>query len=149
MKKTILLAVVAMLSFPAFSQQQQAPQSRRQEMNPEQMATIQTQRLQQELQLDSLQYQAVFLMNYSDAMAMQDSMKVRRERGDSGERTRPTDEERQAREAAMKKRQETRNENMKQILTEEQYNKYLEYTEKQSKNRRPEGGRRGAPRGEQ
>lgn len=112
-------------------------------MNPEAMALAQTKNLQEVLQLDSVQYQAVFLMNYSDAMAMQDSMKARRERAArDGKRVPPTDEERKARAEVMKKRMEIRNEQMKQILTEEQYNKYLEYQKKSMRNgRRPRGGR--------
>lgn len=133
-----------MVAVTAFSQERQRDgKARRQQMNPEAMALAQTRNLQQILQLDSIQYQAVFLMNYSDAMAMQDSMKARRERADrDGKRVPPTDEERKARAEVMKKRMEIRNEQMKQILTEEQYNKYLEYQKKSMRNgRRPRGGR--------
>ena len=133
-----------MVAVTAFSQERQRDgKARRQQMNPEAMALAQTRNLQQILQLDSVQYQAVFLMNYSDAMAMQDSMKARKARADrDGKRVPPTDEERKARAEVMKKRMEIRNEQMKQILTEEQYNKYLEYQKKSMRNgRRPRGGR--------
>ena len=133
-----------MVAVTAFSQERQRDgKARRQQMNPEAMALAQTRNLQQILQLDSVQYQAVFLMNYSDAMAMQDSMKARKARADrDGKRVPPTDEERKARAEVMKKRMEIRNEQMKQILTEEQYEKYLEYQKKSMRNgRRPRGGR--------
>ena len=144
MKKTILLVVAMIVAVTAFSQERQRDgRARRHQMNPEAMALAQTRNLQEVLQLDSVQYQAVFLMNYSDAMAMQDSMKARKERADRhGKRVQPTDEERKARAEVMKKRMEIRNEQMKQILTEEQYNKYLEYQKKSMRNgRRPRGGR--------
>ena len=144
MKKTILLVMAMMVAVTAFSQERQRDgKARRQQMNPEAMALAQTRNLQQILQLDSVQYQAVFLMNYSDAMAMQDSMKARKARADrDGKRVPPTDEERKARAEVMKKRMEIRNEQMKQILTEEQYEKYLEYQKKSMRNgRRPRGGR--------
>ena len=144
MKKTILMAVAMIVAVTAFSQERQRDgRARRHQMNPEAMALAQTRNLQEVLQLDSVQYQAVFLMNYSDAMAMQDSMKARRERADrDGKRVPPTDEARKARAEVMKKRMEIRNEQMKQILTEEQYKKYLEYQKKSMRNgRRPRGGR--------
>lgn len=151
MKKTFLLVIAMMVAVTAFSQERQrGGKARRHQMNPEAMALAQTKSLSEALQLDSIQYQAVFLMNYSDAMAMQDSMKARRDRSDrDGKRVQPTDEERRARAEVMKKRQEVRNEQMKQILTEEQYNKYLEYQKKIMRGGRQFGGPRdeGRPRG--
>lgn len=143
MKKTFLLVIAMIVAVTAFSQERQrGDRARRHQINPEAMAMAQAKSLQEALQLDSVQFQAVFLMNYSDAMAMQDSMKVRRERAErNGERVKPTDEERRARAEVMKRRQEVRNEQMKQILTEEQYKKYLEYNEKMMRS-----GRRGGPR---
>ena len=132
-----------MVAVAAFSQERQRDdRARRHQMNPEAMALAQTKNLQEVLQLDSVQYQAVFLMNYSDAMAMQDSMKARRERADrDGKRVPPTDEERKARAEVMKKRMEIRNEQMKQILSPKQYKKYLKFDEERMKNRRPMGGK--------
>lgn len=144
MKKTFLLVIAMIVAVTAFSQERQrGDRARMHQINPEAMAMAQAKSLQEALQLDSVQFQAVFLMNYSDAMAMQDSMKVRRERAErNGERVKPTDEERRARAEVMKRRQEMRNEQMKQILTEDQYKKYLEYNEKMMRS-----DRRGGPRG--
>lgn len=142
MRKIILfLAIILAASTYA---QRKTPQVRRYEMNPEQTALIQTQRLQEVLQLDSIQFQAIFLMNYSDAMAMQDSMKARQERRKDGKKdnVRPNEEERRVRREIMKKRMDARNEQMKQILTPEQYEKYLEHNEKIVKSGRPLGRQR-------
>lgn len=143
MKKILFLVFATLLASTAYSQDR--PRERRmpnREINPEEFALTRTQQLQEVLQLDSLQFQAIFLMNYSDAMAMQDSIKAR----GSDERRRPSDEERKARMEVMQKRQEIRNQQMQQILTAEQYEKYLKYQEEQEKSRRPRGDRR-APSG--
>ncbi len=145
MKKCILLFVAVALAVSAYSQQiERERPARRFEMNPEAMATAQTKNLQQILQLDSLQVQAVFLMNYSDAMAMKDSMQARAARGEE-KRVKPSVEERRARMEVIKQRRALRDEQMKSILTPEQYEKYVEYMKKSAENGRPRGRR---PRGE-
>ena len=130
-----------MLATMTFAQQRRQHQPR--EFNPEEMAQRQTMRLHEALQLDSIQLQAVFLINYADALTMQDSMKVRRERmekmraeGKKPERVRPSEEQMKAMAELQKQREEVRNEQMKQILTPEQYEKYLKHNEEQRKNMR-------------
>ena len=112
------------------------PQQR--EFNPEDMAARQTNRMHQVVNLDSTQYQAIFLMNYADALTMQDSMKARRERGEkmraNGERPQrmqPSEEQMKARMELERQRREIRNERLKLILTPEQLDKYLKYEEEQ------------------
>lgn len=120
-------------------------------IQPEEMAQRQTAQLHSVLQLDSIQYQAILLMNYADAVTMQDSINARRARaekmraeGKKPERTRPTEEQMKAMMELQKQREEVRNEQMKQILTPEQYEKYLKHQEEQRKNmRRGWGGQRG------
>jgi hypothetical protein len=125
------------------------------------MAQRQTQRLHQALQLDSIQLQAVFLINYADALTMQDSMKARRERmekmraeGKKPERVQPSEEQIKAMKELQTQREQVRNEQMQQILTPEQYDKYLQMQEEQRERMRQMRGKRGhgrpggAPRGE-
>ncbi len=158
MRKTILLAVAMIISLAAFSQNNNgAPRGNRGAMNPEQMAMMQTEMLNKVVALDSIQFQAVFLMNYSDAMAMQDSIKVNRERREQmkkegkerRERVQPSAEERRARNEVMAKRRALRDEQMKQILNEEQYKKYQEYMKQAGERFRGQGrpGRQGRPGG--
>ena len=137
-----------MLATMTFAQQRRQHQPR--EFNPEEMAQRQTMALHQALQLDSIQLQAVFLINYADAHTMQDSMKVRRERmekmraeGKKPERVRPSEEQMKAMAELQKQREEVRNEQMKQILTPEQYEKYLKYQEEQRSRMREMRGKRG------
>ncbi len=148
MKKILLCVVALMLATMTFAQQRRQHQPR--EFNPEEMAQRQTMALHQALQLDSIQLQAVFLINYADALTMQDSMKVRRERmekmraeGKKFERVRPSEEQMKAMAELQKQREEVRNEQMKQILTPEQYEKYLKYQEEQRERMREMRGKRG------
>ncbi len=155
-RKVLFFAAMVLTVFNATAQERQGQHRRQREFNPEEFATYQTYKLQQALLLDSLQYQAVFLINYADALTMQDSMEVRRKRfeemRDKGKEIRhqqPNEEVRRARVELEKQRREIRNEQMKQILNTEQYEKYLKIQEESSKrmrNRmeRPRGKYRGA-----
>ena len=151
MKKVLFLIVAAMMATFSFAQEGRGQQRQRMEFNPEEMAQRQTAQLHRVLQLDSIQYQAILLMNYADAVTMQDSINARRTRaekmraeGKKPERTRPTEEQMKAMMELQKQREEVRNEQMKQILTPEQYEKYLKHQEEQRKNmRRGWGGQRG------
>ena len=159
MKKILLCIVAAMFATISFAQHPGAPQRQQREFNPEEMAQRQTQRLNQALQLDSIQLQAVFLINYADALTMQDSMNARRARmekmraeGKKPERVQPSEEQMKAMMEMQKQREEVRNEQMKQILSPEQYAKYQKMQEEQ-RNRMRQGwggqGRSGGNRGGQ
>lgn len=127
-------------------------QHQRREFNPEEMAQRRTMALHEVLQLDSIQLQAVFLMNYADALTMQDSINARHERmekmraeGKQPERVRPSDEQMQAMIELQKQREQVRDEQMKTILNTEQFEKYLKYKEEQRERMRQArpGGRGG------
>ena len=164
MKKILFCIVATMFATMTFAQHHGAPQRQQREFNPEEMAQRQTMRLHEALQLDSVQLQAVFLINYADALTMQDSMNARRARmekmraeGKRPERVQPSEEQVKAMMELQKQREEVRNEQMKQILNAEQYEKYLKMQEEQrNRMRQGFGGRPGgrpgrpggAPRGE-
>ena len=151
MKKTLFFVVAAMIATFSFAQEGRGQQRQRREFNPEETAMRQTEQLNRALQLDSVQFQAIFLMNYADAVTMQDSMKVRRERmekmraeGKKIERTAPTQEQMKTMMELQKQREQVRNEQMKLILTPEQYEKYLKQQEEMRKYMRQGwGGQRG------
>lgn len=159
MKKILLFTFATIMALASHAQEDGRQQRRQREFNPEEFAARQTQSLHQALQLDSVQFQALFLMNYADALTMQDSMKVRRERwekmranGETPQRAQPTEEERNARMELEKQRREIRNGKMKQILTPEQYEKYIKLQEEQKERmqrnwRGGRGGRGGHPGG--
>ena len=110
----------------------------RRSFSPEALAKMEADAINEAVGLDSLQYQLVYIMKYSDMVAMQDSMKARaerapkmRERGTNPPRLdeKQRQEWMKAREDVMKKRREAMNEQMKQILSPKQYKKYLKYEE--------------------
>ena len=150
MKKTLFFVVAAMIATFSFAQEGRGQQRQRREFNPEETALRQTAQLHQALQLDSVQYQAIFLMNYADAVTMQDSINARRARaekmqaeGKKMERTRPSEDQMKAMMETQKQREQVRNEQMKQILTAEQYEKYIKMQEEMRKNMRQGWGGQG------
>ena len=156
MKKILTFAVAAMIATVSMAQMQGKGQRRQREINPEEMAMMQTKRLSEAVELDSIQFQAVFLMNYADALTMQDSINARRERaekmraeGKKPERKRPTEEQMNAMIELRKQREEVRKEQMKKILNAEQYEKYLEFRKaEREKMRHSRDGRRGGRNGQ-
>lgn len=148
MKRTILCVVVAMLATVVFAQENNRVQ--RWVFNPEEVAQRRTMALHQALQLDSIQLQAVFLINYADALTMQDSINARHARmekmrveGKKPERVRPSDEQRQAMMELQKQREQVRDEQMRSILNPEQFEKYLKYKEERGERMRQRRSGRG------
>jgi hypothetical protein len=149
MKKIITCLAAIMFVTVSFAQEERSQQRQRREFNPEGFAMMQTSRLNEVLALDSMQFQAIFLMNYADAMTMQDSINARRQRneqmrkeGRTPERTRLSEEQMKAMMELQKQREQVRNEQMKVILTLEQYEQYLKHVEEQRKNMRRGRGNR-------
>ncbi len=154
MKKILLCLVAVLTATVSFAQHERGTRERQREFNPEEVAQRRTLQLHRVVLLDSTQYQAVLLMNYADALTMQDSIKARRERmekmraeGKRPERTRPDEEQIKAMMELQKERESVRNEQMKQILTPEQYEKYLKYNEEQRNRMREARGRGRGQRG--
>lgn len=163
MKKSIILLVLMFVGVAVYAQdvnvrrQGNAPRregTMRRSFSPEDMAKAEADAINAAVGLDSLQYQLVYVMKYSDMVAMQDSMKARAARAPKmGERgTNPPrldDKQREewmkAREDVMKKRREAMNEQMKKILSPKQYKKYLKYEEEKYSRRREFGERRERP----
>ena len=68
MKKILICIVAAMIATISMAQERRGEQRQRREFNPEEMAMRQTNSLNEVLQLDSIQYQAIMLMNYADEL---------------------------------------------------------------------------------
>ena len=148
MKRILFSIVTTIFAAMTFAQEHDWSQHQHREFSPEEMAQRQTIELHEALQLDSIQLQAVFLINYADALTMQDSINARHERmekmraeGKQPERVRPSEEQMQAMMELHKEREAVRDEQMKTILNAEQFEKYLKYKEEQRERMRP--GRRG------
>ena len=70
MKKILTCIVATMLAMTTFAQNSAEQQRRQREFNPEENALRRTNRLNEVLQLDSIQYQVVYIMYLSDAMTI-------------------------------------------------------------------------------
>ena len=149
MRKALFCLAAIMIAAVVNAQEHRGMRPQQREFNPEDMAARQTNRMHQVVNLDSIQYQAIFLMNYADALTMQDSMKARRERGEkmraNGERPQrmqPSEEQMRARMELERQRREIRNERLKLVLTPEQLEKYLKHEEEQRQRMRERFPRR-------
>ena len=162
MKKLFIIALLLLPGIMLCAQEKnrrregRMPQNRemRRNFSPEAMAKMEADAINEAVGLDSLQYQLVYILKYSDVAAMQDSMKARASRmekmSEKGEKIAPPrrddksrEEWMKAREELMKKRRDAMNEQMKQILSPGQYKKYLKFDEERMKNRRSKVGSKG------
>ena len=138
MRKALFCLAAIMIAAVVNAQEHRGMRPPQREFNPEDIAAMQTNRIHQVVNLDSTQYQAIFLRNYADALTMQDSMKARRERsekmranGERPKRMQPSEEQMKARMELEKQRREVHNEQLKLILTPEQFEKYMKHEEEQ------------------
>ena len=137
MKRMILAAFALVLSVSIFAQQPQ--RGERREFKPEEMATMQADRMKKDLNLDDKQYQSV----YNLFLKRGEEMKAQFAKPQEGQQI-----DREARRAEMQKKQEAMQAELKKILTPEQYAKYEEMQKKEAERRR-QGGPQGGPRGPQ
>ena len=86
MKKSFFLIVLLFLGVTIYAQDngarrqgnaQRPNRTMRRSFSPEEMAKAEVDAINAAVGLDSLQYQLVYIMKYSDMVAMQDSMKAR------------------------------------------------------------------------
>lgn len=139
-KKNILLVfalIVSMLSFAQKPQGGQNGSSQRQRMSPEDMSKRQTERMVKQLKLDEAQTVKVQAINL-----------------DFSEKMKTAFESAQDDRSSMRSKMETirneKNAELKTVLTEEQYKKYLEdeKTQMEERKSRQANGTRGQGRGQ-
>ena len=146
MKKGFILFTVCAV---VLSLNAQNRDRREKERTPEEVATNLTEELNRVVALDSIQYQAIFIMNLSDVMNSWDEMNANRERATAArkegrkiERPRLTEEQRKARMEERRKRKEIRDSKIKEILSSEQYDKYLKGEEEKAQKRKSRSHRK-------
>lgn len=143
--KRFMLLLVASLMMSGVTMGQDQNRNRRQ-FNPEDMVKRQTEQMVEALDLDADQAMAVLKLN-TERMKEQAGMRGqfgRRGHGEGEALERPTEEQMKAMREKMEASQKAYNEEMKKILTEEQYAKY----EKMQQQFRGRGGMRGNRGGE-
>jgi len=124
MKKTVILVLV-MLGITAFAQQKQTPRKEKPNHTPEQIAELRSKELALQLDLNDAQIekvQALFLRNAIDRQAFEKNRKTTKlEKGE-----RPSDDELFKMKKERLDKQLAHQEEMKKILTPEQFAKWAE-----------------------
>lgn len=153
MKKILFAAVALMFSVSLFAQ---APQQRNgergphPEFKPEEIATRMADEVKKDVNLTDIQYKAVYNIYLTRFKTMKAEQEKRKQEGQEAKPSGDPKKDREARFAEMKKQQEEMNNQLKQILTEKQYQKYEEAQKKRMEQRRqgpPPGGFRGPQQG--
>ena len=140
MKRNFLFSLLLLCAISLSAQENNRSGERPEKLGPEELALLQTNRLNESLGLDSVQFQAIFIMNYSDALAMEEQMKsMSKEKRKEMRKNPPSAEERKAFCEEREQRKAQREAQLKKILTPEQYEKYLSL--ENQKNNKPKGNR--------
>ena len=119
--KKIITVIVLFIGMNAIAQR-----SEKKVIDPETFAQKNTERLTKELGLNEDQQAKVYDMNLKNAQERTSKMEERK----SGERTKPTEEEREARKAEMGAQLNAHKEEMRGILNTEQFQKWETMQEK-------------------
>lgn len=95
-----------------------------QDLTVEQLATLKTKKMTLVLELTEKQQDAIYEFNVANAEFRKEKMAERKANKENGERSKPTTEERYAMENARLDRMMAQQEELKQILTEEQFDQW-------------------------
>ncbi len=129
--KKLLTLIVLFIGLNTFAQR-----GERKEIDPEEFAQKNTERLTEALGLNEEQQAKIYNINLKNAQERKAKMEERK----SEERTKPTKEEHEAMKAEMETKLNAQKEEMKNILNKEQFQKWETIQEKM-KERRGDGER--------
>lgn len=104
--------------------QEKGHRSYKNNMSPEQMATLQTKRMTLALDLTDAQQKQIQSLNLENATKRADKMKEMKAKKESGELKKPTSEDRFAMQSALLDHQIAQKERIKKILDKDQYAKW-------------------------
>ena len=128
MKSTKMLLTIALLtSVMAFAQKREHRGERgkyHQDLTLEQLVTLKTKKMTLALELTKKQQKQIFEFNLANAEFRKEKMAERKSKKASGELTRPSTEERFEMENARLDRMIAQQEELKEILTEGQYDQW-------------------------
>ena len=147
MKKAILAMV---LLIGVFAMAQREGKSNRGEMKdwtPEQMATLQTKKMTLALDLSEAQQKQIQALNFENAKTRKAKMEERKVKKEADEAKKPTAEERYAMQNARLDARIAQKAKLKEILSQEQYDKWEKMAYRRGKHRKGKGkkgeGRKG------
>lgn len=122
--KRLAVALALLVSLSALAQKQHGHSMHKgpkMDMTAEQMATLQTKKMTLALDLTKAQQQKVMTLNLDEAEFRKSKWEEMKAKRESGEREKPTPEERFERENARLDHQIAHQEKMKEVLSDEQY----------------------------
>lgn len=150
MKITKTLVAIAMLTSAVAFAQRDGHRGQRgefhQDLTVEQLATLKTKKMTLALDLTEKQQDAIYEINVANAEFRKEKMAERKANKDDGERTRPSTEERYAMENARLDRMIAQQQELKKILTDEQFEQWKKmqvHKHAHQKRHRQKEGRRG------
>jgi len=132
MKKLILIAIVAMVSFQLSAQdskdrpnrERNAKMDKFQDLTPEEMATLQTKKMTLDLNLNESQQKEIQKINLENAIERKTRMEARKAERENGTMAKPTKEERVKMMNERLDKQIAMKAKMKKILNDEQFAKW-------------------------
>ncbi|NJB72866.1 hypothetical protein GGR42_003364 [Saonia flava] len=131
--KKVLVTLLVLVSASTMAQhrgQREGKKMAMMDMNPEQVATLQTKRMILTLELTKEQQEKVHSLNLENAQLLKGKMAEWKAKKENGEIKKPTLEERFAMQNERLDRQIAHQEKMKQILDEDQYSKWKQMRHK-------------------
>lgn len=151
MKKVRTVLVIALMSSAMVVAQhkngKRSPKAQYlQELTTEQLATLKTKKMTLALDLSAKQQEAIFEFNKSEAEFRKAKIAGRKSQKETGERTRPTADERFAMENARLDHRIAQQQELKKILNDEQFDQWKKmqlYKHARGKKSRQKEGRRG------
>lgn len=138
MKKVILLGLL-MIGFIGLAQNEKGGQRHRgniEDLSPEQMATLQTKKMTLTLDLSEAQQKQLQKINLQHANKRMERMKEMKAKEESGERSKPTSEERYTMQAARLDQQIAHKAELKQVLSKEQFEKWEKMEHRRGQHKR-------------
>ncbi len=138
----------AIVSFSAMAQEghRHGPREARESLNPEQVATLQTKKMTLALDLTQAQQEKVQQFHLENVRERQEKMNTRKEERQNTTREEPSKEERFQRESERLDRMIADKQKMKEILTDDQFEKWEGMMQHQMhRHRKGKRGKHGRP----
>ncbi len=139
MKKVVVSAIVLLVGVIATAQSGERHRGAMQDLSAEQLASLHTKKLTLALDLNEAQQTKVQAIHLEEATLKKAKMEARAAKKEEGEKTKPTPEERYAMQMERLDHKIAQKAKMKEILSQEQYDKWQRLMAKRGKQKRQKG----------
>ena len=137
--KKVILATLLLVGVTAMAQDGKRHRNGMGDLSAEQMATLQTKRMTLALDLTEAQQEQIQALNLENAKLKKAKIEARKAQKESEEKARPTSEERYAMQNERLEYQIAQKAKMKEILSQEQYEKLEKMHQNRGKHRKGKG----------